>query len=427
MPKLNTRIQSKHDVEANWALAENFKPLAGEVIVYDVDSNHAYPRFKVGDGKTLVSALPFSTDVLDKYVTLDTTQTITGAKTFSQQVIVPETPTANTHASSKGYVDTTVTGAVNGTREQLEKEIGLVENSVADLQSNMANITNVDVQTAGGTSLGTVLGPSSQGTITIPTIAGPTGPTGAAGRAALTCSQIKYVTSIPVAGSEEKVDADSFNRTPIFGDNFIWIARGNSTLYGRTWLLYCTIKSILISPFTVSIDSVMELTGPTGSRGYTGPTGPTGATGQDGEQGVSITGATLEFDGTLSDGSIIPTPTTADNGKVLGVTNGAYALQEAGGGGATGYTVLFHQVSGGTIIYGDGTTETISEVLSYVTKNNVRMLIGLVPFNNSWTVSDAVCIQGGKVKYEFSTIGDAQTIDLIIPVNNECLIQTWPD
>ena len=31
----------------------------------------------------------------------------------------------------------------------------------------------------------------------------------------------------------------------------------------------------------------------------------------------------------------IPTPTTADNGKVLGVTNGAYALQAASGGGGT--------------------------------------------------------------------------------------------
>ena len=31
----------------------------------------------------------------------------------------------------------------------------------------------------------------------------------------------------------------------------------------------------------------------------------------------------------------VPTPTTADNGKVLGVTNGAYALQEASGGGGT--------------------------------------------------------------------------------------------
>ena len=33
----------------------------------------------------------------------------------------------------------------------------------------------------------------------------------------------------------------------------------------------------------------------------------------------------------------IPTPTTADNGKVLGVANGAYALQEASGGGTKLY------------------------------------------------------------------------------------------
>ena len=69
MPNIKARIKNKHDTEANWASAVNFTPLAGEVIVYDVDANHAYPRFKVGDGKTLVSALPFSTDVLTNYVT----------------------------------------------------------------------------------------------------------------------------------------------------------------------------------------------------------------------------------------------------------------------------------------------------------------------------------------------------------------------
>ena len=178
MPNIKARIKSKHDTEANWALAENFKPYAGEIIVYDVDANHAYPRFKVGDGKTNVNDLPFSTDVLENYITLYTTQTITGAKTFSQQVVIPETPTANTHASSKGYVDTTVTNAVSSTRSQLEKEIGLIENSVTDLSNSM---TNVAVQMAGGISLGTVLGPSGQGAITIPTIAGPTGATGADG------------------------------------------------------------------------------------------------------------------------------------------------------------------------------------------------------------------------------------------------------
>ena len=55
--------------------------------------------------------------------------------------------------------------------------------------------------------------------------------------------------------------------------------------------------------------------------------------GATGEQGVSITGATLEFNGAGFDSSIIPAPTTADNGKVLGVANGAYTLQAAGSGG----------------------------------------------------------------------------------------------
>lgn len=37
----------------------------------------------------------------------------------------------------------------------------------------------------------------------------------------------------------------------------------------------------------------------------------------------------------LGSGPEIPTPTTSDNGKILGVANGAYALQEASGGGGT--------------------------------------------------------------------------------------------
>lgn len=59
------RIKQKHDTEANWKKATNFKPEAGELIVYDADSTHSTPRFKVGDGTKLVNALPFvpSSDV----------------------------------------------------------------------------------------------------------------------------------------------------------------------------------------------------------------------------------------------------------------------------------------------------------------------------------------------------------------------------
>lgn len=60
---LKTRIQNKHDLEANWTKAENFIPLAGEVIVYDQDDSHAQPRIKIGDGKTVVNSLPFCTGI----------------------------------------------------------------------------------------------------------------------------------------------------------------------------------------------------------------------------------------------------------------------------------------------------------------------------------------------------------------------------
>ena len=56
---LNSRIVHKHDIEENWKLAVNFKPLPGEVIVYDPDTNNPFSRVKVGDGKTFVNNLPF--------------------------------------------------------------------------------------------------------------------------------------------------------------------------------------------------------------------------------------------------------------------------------------------------------------------------------------------------------------------------------
>ena len=65
---ISSRIQHKHDIEANWLKATNFVPKAGELVIYDVDSNNAAPRFKIGDGKTVVSSLPFSNDVIQAVV-----------------------------------------------------------------------------------------------------------------------------------------------------------------------------------------------------------------------------------------------------------------------------------------------------------------------------------------------------------------------
>lgn len=45
-----TRVQNKHATEAQWHEAINFIPLAGELIIYDIDDTHSSPRFKIGDG-----------------------------------------------------------------------------------------------------------------------------------------------------------------------------------------------------------------------------------------------------------------------------------------------------------------------------------------------------------------------------------------
>lgn len=60
---LHARIINIHDVEYNWNRAETFVPRAGEIVVYDVDQTHQYPRFKIGDGQTSIVDLPFTLDV----------------------------------------------------------------------------------------------------------------------------------------------------------------------------------------------------------------------------------------------------------------------------------------------------------------------------------------------------------------------------
>ena len=59
---IQTRIQHKHDTEANWLKATNFIPKAGELIIYDVDATHTEPRLKIGNGTTNVNTLPFVSD-----------------------------------------------------------------------------------------------------------------------------------------------------------------------------------------------------------------------------------------------------------------------------------------------------------------------------------------------------------------------------
>lgn len=66
---ISSRVVFKHDIEANWKLATNFTPKAGELILYDPSPNdinypYDYTRIKLGDGSTKVNDLPFLFDKL---------------------------------------------------------------------------------------------------------------------------------------------------------------------------------------------------------------------------------------------------------------------------------------------------------------------------------------------------------------------------
>jgi hypothetical protein len=75
--KLKARVAHKHKTEADWYLdvytaadsttkrSDPFIPLDGELIIFDKDSNHE-KRFKFGDGKTDIIALPFAGTNLDE-------------------------------------------------------------------------------------------------------------------------------------------------------------------------------------------------------------------------------------------------------------------------------------------------------------------------------------------------------------------------
>ena len=66
---VNSRIQNKRDITANWNAARGFIPLAGEVIIYtDGEMKNVFvPGVKIGDGQTYVQDLPFvDTELRDR-------------------------------------------------------------------------------------------------------------------------------------------------------------------------------------------------------------------------------------------------------------------------------------------------------------------------------------------------------------------------
>ena len=159
---LKTRIQNKHDTEANWAKATTFRPLAGELIIYDEDSNNAKPRFKIGDGSRTINNLPFVAIDYDGRIT-SLESTVNGLGTAAQKDVgFFATAAQGTKADNAVPNTRKVNNKVLSTDIRLEpSDVGVTESAFPGLKKT-GTITGIKMNgsskgTSGVVDLGTVI------------------------------------------------------------------------------------------------------------------------------------------------------------------------------------------------------------------------------------------------------------------------------
>ena len=160
--KLKTRIQNKHDTEANWAKATTFQPLAGELIIYDEDSNNAKPRFKIGDGSRTINNLPFVAIDYDSRIT-SIENTVDGLGTAAQKDVgFFATAAQGTKADNAVPNTRKVNNKALSTDIKLEpSDVGVTESAFPGLKKT-GTITGIKMNgaskgTSGVVDLGTVI------------------------------------------------------------------------------------------------------------------------------------------------------------------------------------------------------------------------------------------------------------------------------
>lgn len=105
---IKTRIIHKHATAAVWDTKTSFVPLQAELIIYDADSTYNYERYKIGDGKTPVTQLPF---VINPH-----THTFEGTEGKATATYTPSGAVEVTY-KPKGTISSVVTTATPTTKE----------------------------------------------------------------------------------------------------------------------------------------------------------------------------------------------------------------------------------------------------------------------------------------------------------------------
>ena len=165
--KINSRIQQKHDVAANWAKATNFIPRKGEIIIYDAEYNASGSetqavRFKIGDGTRTVNNLPFAViDYNNRITALE--NTVEGLGTAAQKDVGFFATAAQGIKADNAVPNTRkVNNKALSTDIKLEpSDVGVTESAFPGLKKT-GTITGIKMNgeskgTSGVVDLGTVL------------------------------------------------------------------------------------------------------------------------------------------------------------------------------------------------------------------------------------------------------------------------------
>ena len=140
---LNTRVQSKRDTSANWT-QNNPVLLDGEVIV--VDTNSGDVRFKVGNGTSTYTQLPFQ----DEYV-LNQIPNVSNFVTAEDPESIVETvpPTFDGHTINDFVLQTQVVNSLSSVSTTLPlsaNQGNILNQNITSLNQDISNLSsNIDL------------------------------------------------------------------------------------------------------------------------------------------------------------------------------------------------------------------------------------------------------------------------------------------
>ena len=140
------RIVQKHDTKANWDKATNFIPLKGEIIIYD-DLN----KIKIGDGTTTVVKLPYSTTINYNDLTNKPTIPSVGNGTLTIQKNGTKIDTFTANATADKTINITVPTKLSNLTDDVVsgKYLSLAGGTMTgNININNKTITNLKTPTA---------------------------------------------------------------------------------------------------------------------------------------------------------------------------------------------------------------------------------------------------------------------------------------